>query len=149
MQKPKLLPPVYAFLAIAAMLGLHWLFPVTTIIRPPFNYLGALLLTLGLASTLWAARRFAKIGTPIKPFEPSTALVTGGLYRFTRNPMYLGLTVALIGVAVLLGTLSPFIPIAAFVWIIQRIFIEREEVFMEDLFGQEYRSYKTRVRRWL
>jgi protein-S-isoprenylcysteine O-methyltransferase Ste14 len=148
-EKPKILPPIYFFAALLVMAGLHSFFPIARIVPSPFNYTGAALVVLGAASTLWAAMFFGKVGTPVKPFEQSTVLVTAGLYRITRNPMYLGLVLALIGVALLLGSASPFLIIPVFVWWIRRRFVLREETFLEAIFGQEYRSYKTRVRRWL
>jgi protein-S-isoprenylcysteine O-methyltransferase Ste14 len=83
------------------------------------------------------------------PFTQSTALVTGGIYRWTRNPMYLGMMSGLIGLAVLLGTLSAFLPIPLFVWQIRRKFVLPEEAFLEGIFGGRYLEYKARVRRWL
>jgi protein-S-isoprenylcysteine O-methyltransferase Ste14 len=147
--KPKLLPPVYFFAAIAVMAGLHYLMPIRAILSPPLSYVGVLLVALGFASTMWAVSRFIKAGTPFKPFEQSTVLITRGLYRITRNPMYLGMVFALTGVAVWLGTVSPFLVIPVFVWVIQRRFVLREEKFLENLFGQEYLAYRARVRRWL
>jgi len=96
-----------------------------------------------------AERSFRRAGTPVIPFERSTALVTGGLYRVTRNPMSLGMLLILLGVAVLLGTVSPLCAIPVFLWAIQRNFIAGEERFLEALFGEAYLSYKQRVRRWL
>jgi protein-S-isoprenylcysteine O-methyltransferase Ste14 len=110
---------------------------------------GGALVVLGIALTAIAAGSFRRAGTPVVPFEISTALVTTGLYRLTRNPMYLGLALALVGVAVLLGTLSPFLPIPVFVWIIQAQFIRGEERFLEEIFGAGYLAYKSRVRRWI
>lgn len=96
-----------------------------------------------------ASIAFNKAGTPVVPFERSTALVVTGFYRWTRNPMYLGLVLILLGAAMLLGTLSAFLPIPVFVWIIQTRFIRGEERFLEDIFGNEYLAYKSKVRRWL
>ena len=92
---------------------------------------------------------FTRAGTPVVPFERSTTLVTGGSYRFTRNPMYLGMVLLLSGVAALLGTLSPWLVIPIFTAVIQTNFIRGEERFLEELFGDSYRAYKTRVRRWI
>jgi protein-S-isoprenylcysteine O-methyltransferase Ste14 len=96
----------------------------------------------------WGANAFRKAGTPVKPFEPSTVLVLHGLYRYTRNPMYLGLIVILSGSGILLGSLSPFLVIPVFFLIIQEGFIKHEELFLEKIFGDEYREYKSRIRRW-
>ena len=109
---------------------------------PPFSDIGALLFALGAVSTLWATFAFSKAGTPIIPLEQSTALVTHGLYRITRNPMCLGPVVALIGIALLLGTVPPFFVIPIFVWVIRRRFVLREERFLEEIFGKQYVAYK-------
>ncbi|MCH7779688.1 MAG: isoprenylcysteine carboxylmethyltransferase family protein [Acidobacteria bacterium] len=91
----------------------------------------------------------SKLGTPLKPFEESTVVVTTGMFRFTRNPMYLGMVVGLLGAAIFLGSLVSLLPVPAFIAIIHFQFIVREERFMEELFGAEYLAYKRKVRRWI
>jgi protein-S-isoprenylcysteine O-methyltransferase Ste14 len=147
--KRKIIPPVWLLITLVVMTGLHFILPIKRIIPAPWSYLGAGLIVLGIAMAASGSVLFKRAGTPVIPFEPSTALVTNGLYRFTRNPMYLGLVVSLIGAAVLFGTLSPFIPIPIFIWIIRTQFIRAEERFLEEIFGAEYLAYKSRVRRWL
>jgi protein-S-isoprenylcysteine O-methyltransferase Ste14 len=71
------------------------------------------------------------------------------MYRVSRNPMYLGMVVVLLGIAVLFGNISPFISIPIFVWLIQKNFIRLEEAALEKTFGDEYREFKNVVRRWL
>lgn len=146
-KRHRILPPVYFLLAVLvlAMVGR----PHQDIFAAPFDVIGALLVVAGCGAVLWAAGLFRGAGTPIKPFSPSTALVTGGLYKFTRNPMYLGMILALLGVAIGLGTASAFIAIPLFVWQIRRKFVQPEEVFLEGIFGADYVAYKARVRRWL
>ncbi len=145
----KILPPVYLLAAIVIMASLHYLAPIGIILRPPITYLGVLLIAIGLGVVGWPAVTFGRVGTPIKPFEDSTHLVTGGMYRVSRNPMYLGMVVVLLGIAVLFGNISPFIPIPFFVWLIQINFIRLEEAALEKTFGDEYREYKNAVRRWV
>jgi len=148
-QKRKIVPPIYLLLTLLVMAALHFGAPIARIIDPALSYSGVALIILGITITAIAARAFARAGTPIIPFEPSTALVAGGLYRVTRNPMYLGLVVILLGAGVLFGTVSPFLTIPVFVWIIQKMFIEAEERFLEGIFGAQYLAYKSKVRRWL
>lgn len=148
-QKRKILPPVYLLLMLILMTGLHFLLPMAHIIPEPYSYAGAVLVVLGIAIAAVAAGSFHKAGTPVIPFEPSTALVTGGVYRYTRNPMYLGMVLLLIGAAILFGSLGAWIPIPFFIWIIQANFIRGEERFLEAIFGEQYREYKRKVRRWL
>lgn len=148
-QKRKVLPPVYLLLTLLLMAGFHFLLPLAHVIATPYSYAGAVLVILGIAVAASAAWGFHKAGTPVIPFEPSTALVTGGLYKYTRNPMYLGMVLLLIGVAILSGSLGTWLPIPFFIWIIQANFIRGEERFLESIFGERYLEYKRRVRRWL
>jgi len=148
-QQRKIVPPIYFLCALILMVALHRFLPVTRLIAPPFTYAGVLLVMLGLGMALVAARAFNVAGTPVVPFVESKVLVTGGLYRITRNPMYLGLVLVLLGVWVLFGTLSPVVPIPIFALIIDRNFVHGEERFLEEIFGEPYREYRRRVRRWL
>lgn len=148
-QKRKILPPVYLLLSLILMTGFHFLLPIAHIIPVPYSYAGSVLAVLGIIIVVTAAGSFHKAGTPILPFEPSTALVTGGMYKHTRNPMYLGMVLVLIGSAVLFGSLGPWIPIPLFIWIVQANFIRGEERFLESIFGGRYLEYKRKVRRWL
>jgi protein-S-isoprenylcysteine O-methyltransferase Ste14 len=148
-QKRRLVPPVYFLFALLLMLALNTLLPVARIIRTPYSYVGIVPLVVGMWLSGHAYRGFVRAGTPIVPFERSTALVTTGPYRVTRNPMYLGLVLILAGLATMFGTVSPWLPIPFFVWILYSNFIKGEERFLEELFGQRYLAYKSRVRRWL
>jgi protein-S-isoprenylcysteine O-methyltransferase Ste14 len=148
-QKRRIIPPVYLLLTLVAMTGFHFLLPIARFIPEPFSYAGIALIALGVSIAGAAAAAFGKAGTPIIPFEKSTALVTGGFYRFTRNPMYLGLIALLIGAALLFGSVGSLIPIPFFVLIIEFGFIRGEERFLQHIFGDEYLSYKGKVRRWL
>lgn len=131
------------------MWALHVWLPIARIVPVPWSYGGAVLVILGLALAAIGSSLFRRAGTPVVPFERSTVLVTNGPYRFTRNPMYLGLVLILLGVAALFGTLGAFLPIPVFVWIIHTRFIVGEERFLEEIFGEQYLAYKARVRRWL
>jgi protein-S-isoprenylcysteine O-methyltransferase Ste14 len=148
-RKRKILPPVYLLLAFAAMEALHRFAPLGHFIAPPWSYAGVVPLLGGLFISAASARSFRKAGTPVVPFEPSTVLVTGGFFRHTRNPMYLGMVLMLVGVALLLGSWSPLFVIPVFVWIIQSNFIRGEEQFLEGIFGEQYLAYKRKVRRWI
>lgn len=148
-QKRKIVPPVYLLLTLILMGSFHFFMPIAFIIPAPVSYAGAVFVVLGIAVACTAAWRFRKAGTPVMPFEPSTALVTGGMYNYTRNPMYLGMVLLLIGVAVLFGSLGAWLPVPFFIWVIQANFIRGEERFLESIFGEQYLEYKRRVRRWL
>lgn len=144
-----ILPPMVFLVALVAMGGLHQLSPGPEVIPEPWNLIGWAPFALGVAVAFWVKFRFDKAGTPIRPFEETTALVTDGLFRYSRNPVYVAMVAALAGIAVVLGTLAPIIVIPAFAWFIRRRFIEAEERMLEDAFGEDYRAYKQRVRRWI
>jgi len=145
----RILPPMVFLGALVAMGALHQLVPGSEVVPEPWNRLGWVPFGLGFAVAFWVKFRFDQAGTPIRPFEPSTALVTDGLFAWSRNPVYVAMIAALAGIAVVLGTPTPFLVIPVFAWIIRRRFIEVEEPMLEAAFGDEYRAYKARVRRWL
>ena len=144
----KILPPVYFFLSLVIMFLLHYLLPLFNLIPLPYSNVGIPLILTGLFTTSLGATTFRKADTPVKPFEHATALITHGLFRFTRNPMYLGMLIILLGSAFFMGSLSPFLVIPVFFIIIQEGFVKHEEEFLEHIFGDVYREYKARVRRW-
>jgi protein-S-isoprenylcysteine O-methyltransferase Ste14 len=148
-QKRKIVPPHYFLITLLLMAALNWALPIARIIPSPYSYAGIVLVVLGFAIGGNAYRGFTKAGTPLVPFERSTALVTGGAYRITRNPMYLGMVLMLSGAAVLFGTLGPWLPMPFFIWVIQARFIAGEECFLEEIFGEQYLAYRKRVRRWI
>jgi protein-S-isoprenylcysteine O-methyltransferase Ste14 len=145
----RILPPVWLLFGIVASYALDRWLPLVRLMRSPWNYLGLLPLLLGVAMSLTAAGAFRRAGTPVVPFERSTQLVTGGWFAVTRNPMYLGLTLILAGVALIDGTLGALLPLPLFIAILHFRFIRGEEIFLEGIFGEQYRSYRGRVRRWI
>lgn len=145
----RIIPPGWALLAVLASLLLHRELPITRLIFPPLNLLGWASVAAGCVLAGAGFRAFTRAGTPVRPFERSTALVTAGIYRHTRNPMYLGLVLLLCGVAWICGTLGAFLPLPLLVWLLQSGYIRGEERFLEELFGDDYRRYRSRVRRWV
>ena len=150
----KIIPPAYLLTSLLLMFVLDSYLPVQNITMSAINYSGLIYIGIlvglcGFALTVSGTLYFKKSGTAIRPFETSTALVTDGPYRFTRNPMYLGLVLILIGTAIYLGSLSPIFVIPVFFLIIQEWFIKHEEPFLENIFGKEYQDYKVKVRRWI
>ncbi len=94
---------------------------------------------------------FRRAGTTVNPFKPgaTSSLVTTGIYRFTRNPMYIGLLLTLLGWVAFLSSPSALFYLAVFVLYMNRFQIEPEERVLSSLFGADYAAYQTRVRRWL
>jgi protein-S-isoprenylcysteine O-methyltransferase Ste14 len=124
-------------------------FPGPELLAPPWTYLGCLPFLLGSVLPLWAAGLFQRAGTGVVPFSKTTALVLTGPYRFTRNPMYLGLLLVVLGLAIWLGTLVPFLVVPLLALALQKGFVEKEERLLEAQFGDEYRAFRARVRRWI
>lgn len=127
---------------------MQYYFPLYQYIHEPAAYAGVVAVLLGIAMAAVSAALFRKAGTGIKPFDEATTLVTGGFYRYTRNPMYLGMFLMLAGVAILMGSIGATLPVLAFVLIIRNNFVMGEERFLEASFGQQYLDYRSRVRRW-
>jgi protein-S-isoprenylcysteine O-methyltransferase Ste14 len=142
-------PPVYFLVALLLMAFFHHVAPGARLLEAPYRYAGIVLIALALGVIAWSAVLFRRAGTNIRPFLPSTALVVAGPYRFTRNPMYLGMAGILLGAAVYMGSITPFVVIPAFMAIISERFIAPEEAKLEAAFGLAYLDYKARVRRWL
>jgi protein-S-isoprenylcysteine O-methyltransferase Ste14 len=149
MKKRIILPPTYLAIFLLTAVGLHFIQPVYQLISYPFTNIGVILVIVGLGLNYWADALFRKSNTTVKPQEKPTTLVTSGFFRFTRNPMYLGMVLMLLGEAVFLGSLITFIfPILFFV-IIEWVFLPEEERNLEKAFGKSYISYKKKVRRWI
>src|SRR4051794_15818028 len=110
---------------------------------------GALLVLAGLGLLAWFNTLFSRKGTAVEPWKPTTAIVTTGPYRFTRNPAYLGMALAYVGIAVLSSALWVLVPLPVVIAVIDRGVILREERYLERKFGEEYLAYKRSVRRWL
>ena len=148
-KKRKIVPPVYFLIALTIMIEMHFFAPLAIYAHSLLLYAGVLLASFGLGMAATSARVFKQVDTGIVPFDKATVLVSGGFYRFTRNPMYLGMVLVLLGIALALGTAGSLVPIPFFIWVIHLNFILGEERFLEEAFGEEYLAYKSKVRRWL
>jgi len=147
--KGKVLPPTYLLVAILIMVAIHFVLPVQKIVPVPWNMLGIVPLACGIALNLVADGAFRRVQTTVKPFEASSALVTGGVFGITRNPMYLGYVLILLGVGLILGSLTPSIVLPVFAILMDRVFIRVEERMLARRFGQAWVEYKNNVRRWI
>ena len=141
------MPPRLFLLYGIAGAALHFGLGGPVLLRLP--WLGAALFVAGLALMLWGRRTFVRIGTTIKPFERTHTLVVAGPFRFTRNPMYLGIVAMLVGVALALGTTAPWLAAVALALTLQRRFIRHEERALAASHGEPYERYRQSVRRWL
>jgi protein-S-isoprenylcysteine O-methyltransferase Ste14 len=147
--KQKILPPFYFLTAMLVMLALWAWAPPLAKFPTWLRYLGLPFILIGCALILWTDHLFKRAGTTIKPFEESSMLIVSGPYRLSRNPIYLGMVLALFGFGLVLGALTPVLVIIPFVFLIDRLFIRAEEAALEAKFADTYRSFTARVRRWL
>jgi protein-S-isoprenylcysteine O-methyltransferase Ste14 len=145
----KTLPPTYFFLALVAMPVLHFVWPLRRYWDFPISLAGLLPLMCGIALNVVADRQFKHHKTTVKPFEKSSALVTGFPFSLCRNPMYLGITLMLLGIALLFGTVSPLVPVVAFALLMDLRLIRVEERMLAESFRHEWEQYRAQVRRWL
>jgi protein-S-isoprenylcysteine O-methyltransferase Ste14 len=143
-----LLPPVVFLLCVVLMVLLHTQWPLFVWLPRPWGWAGAAPIVAGLALAQWHARLFKRLGTNIHTFGEPGQLTTEGLFGRTRNPMYLGMLLALAGVAVVLGSLSPLAVLAGFFVLMQAWYIPFEEQAMAQRFGEAYRAYREQVPRW-
>ena len=144
-----ILPPTYLLMALLLIIILNFTIPIIKIIPVPWNIIGLLPVMLGLWISIGADAQFKKRETTIKPFEKPSALVIDGWFKISRNPMYLGFVLVLVGISILLGSLTPFLVMVVFSIIMQLKFIRFEEQMMTETFGEEWEKYVQNVRRWI
>lgn len=149
MKRPRIMPPVYLLVAIVAMVAIHYLLPGRQVLFAPWRWAGAAPIAAGVGIVVWVARTFHRRKTTIKPGDVSTTLVTDGPFRVSRNPIYLGMTSILAGIAVTLGSLTPWLVLPIFVMLVGWNVIPVEEAMLAEAFGDEYSQYRSRVRRWI
>lgn len=143
-------PPIAWALAVIAGLVLDWLYPLPFLpAAMSARWLGGIVFLAGLALLIWAATTFRRTGTQIPTTQPTTTIVDEGPYRFTRNPIYTGMFLGLIGFALAFNSLWLIVLLVPFYLIIRYGVVAREEAYLERKFGDVYLAYKARVRRWL
>ena len=142
-------PPLFYAAGFLPGVVLELAFPIGGL-PPAFALLaGVVGGALWLALDVSAMVRFQRARTGVAPSKPTTALVTSGPYRISRNPMYLGMAVLYVALALALGVIWALVFLPAVLLVVDRLVIAREERYLEASFGDEYRAYRLRVRRWL
>jgi protein-S-isoprenylcysteine O-methyltransferase Ste14 len=149
MKNKKPLPPKYFTSSTIFIVIIHFILPVIKFVSFPWNLTGLIPIVIGSLLNLNADGSFKKMNTTVKPFEESTALLTDGVFRFSRNPMYLGMVLILSGISIVLGSLSPFFIILIFMFAMDFVFVRKEEAMLQNKFGTRWLEYKKTVRRWL
>lgn len=143
-------PPPFLYVGVLLLgLLLEKLIPVAPLPRTLSRLLAALLLIPAIGLLLWSLGLFLKARTSPLPMRPTTSLVFAGPYRWTRNPMYLAMLLLYIGIALLFDIFWALVLIPLVLLLVVRLVIQREEQYLETKFGDEYRQYRTRVRRWI
>ena len=141
-------PLIYAGpLAISLLLNLK--FPMHFLPRKVARILGLTLIGASVILVWRAFQRMSRAGTNVNPTEPATVLVTEGPFKYTRNPLYLSLTLFYVGISILVNALWAMLLLPAVLFLINRGVIDREERYLERKFGEQYKQYKERVRRWI
>jgi len=142
------IPPKYFYLSIIIIIAARFLLPQFNVIIFPYNVLGVILFLVGFYFIFWTWKIFKKYNTP-ENFDKSTKLVTEGLFRFSRNPMYLGGFLILFGLFIFVGNLVSLLGPVLYFLFIHFMFIPFEEEKNEKTFGQEFIDYKKRTRKWI
>ena len=142
-------PPFFLFLSLLLTLILKWIIPAASLIFPPWNLLGLLPLGLGIAINLLADRKFHTRQTTVKPEELSSCLITDGVFRYSRNPMYAGMVLILFGFAILLNSWISLLILPGFTAFIHYRFISHEEENLKEQFGEDWLVYQKEVPRWI
>jgi protein-S-isoprenylcysteine O-methyltransferase Ste14 len=142
-------PPLAWGLAVVVgvLLDLVWPLPFLPA-QPASGWFGAMVFVLALGLFAWSIATMTRAGSNVPTNLPTIAIVEEGPYRFTRNPIYLAMVLALLGLAMALDDLWLALVAIPFALVIQYGVVAREEVYLERKFGDVYLSYRSRVRRW-
>jgi protein-S-isoprenylcysteine O-methyltransferase Ste14 len=145
----KVHPPVLLLIHIAIVYVAKWIIPLPFVVPNGIRNIGFILLSTGVLLGAAAIMEFRRARTTVLPHGSVSSIVTSGVYRFTRNPIYLGFVLILIGLPLSTGTYWGIILAPVFIFCMNQFVIEYEEVYLEKKFGDVYTSYKSRVRRWI
>ena len=142
-------PPAIFVLLIFAGLGIDYLFPVGLGVPAALEPVGIAVCLFAVAVAILVNGTFKRAGTAVEPWKPTTKLITGGFYRWSRNPIYVGFCFFNMGIGIATNSLWVFLTFIPAAILVYYIAIRKEEIYLEEKFGEEYRQYKRQVRRWL
>jgi protein-S-isoprenylcysteine O-methyltransferase Ste14 len=143
------MPTTYLLVALILILLLHFILPLASILTGIWKLIGLVPLLVGIVLNILADQALKRHNTTVKPFKESNELIVDDVYGISRHPMYLGFVLILIGVSLLLGSLSPYVILLCFVVFMEFAFIRKEERMMEDTFKEAWGHYKSKVRKWI
>ncbi|MCB1705180.1 MAG: isoprenylcysteine carboxylmethyltransferase family protein [Halioglobus sp.] len=149
MVKRIIYPPIWLLFGLIAIFACNEYYPGLRFTSLAWQVVGAVLIVAGLLLLVTANGLFTRAGTGLIPFRNVSALVTEGIYQYTRNPMYLGMLAVLAGCALTVGAATALLVPPLFAVIIEVRFIRPEEEMLRGIFPQDYPAYCERVRRWL
>jgi protein-S-isoprenylcysteine O-methyltransferase Ste14 len=142
-------PPRIAMVLMTISIGLWYFSPPQTLLHIPYKWIAGVSIVFGFAVMTWAWLQFRKSDTAVCPTSITSRIVTNGVYKYSQNPMYLGMLIILTGASFIMGTIpSMFAPIVFFI-VIDRVFIPYEEEKLLTDFGNVYSKYQMVTRRWL
>ena len=147
--KIKNIPPTYLFISIVIIVIIYFLFPSYKLIKYPFNLIGIIFIISGGMLSGKSAKKLKKHNAPINLEDKSTTVVQDGFFKYSRNPMYLGMMLLLVGLSILSKNILSFIAPVFCYLIVNFKFISAEEIKMEEALGKEYLDYKSKVRKWI
>lgn len=142
-------PPVIYLAGLALAFVIDWLWPVALLPAAAQYIVGIPMIAIGFTVIAQVFRRFRRAGTNIEPYKPTTALVTDGFFRYSRNPVYVAMTGVAVGIGILADNVWVLPMLVPTLLVMRTGVIAREERYLEGKFGDDYRRYKTIVRRWL
>ena len=143
-------PPPLIYLGFLALgYGLDYFWPIAVLPGRVQVPVGVVLMVLAAAVLFWSFRQFQKAGTNVVPYQPTLAIISSGLYRYSRNPMYLALGLFYAGIGIAADNLWVLVLLVPLLVVVYTGVIAREERYLEAKFGEAYLRYKAKVRRWL
>jgi protein-S-isoprenylcysteine O-methyltransferase Ste14 len=145
----RLLPPVVYFGPFSLMWAVHSWRPWTIPGGAAMTVAGTVLVLIGVALTFWSVTALSRAHTTVIPWEQVSAMVTTGPFRLSRNPIYLADAIAYLGATLIIHSWWPLVALPGVLLMMRHEVIDREERYLAERFGDAYRDYQRRVRRWL
>lgn len=145
----KIYPPLMVLAGLLVQAAIAYLAPIEPLLAPLWQYMGVGLMFAAFATIVYLARGFSKNKTTILPDGEPSQLLKSGLFGYSRNPIYVAMALLLTGSGLAFGHLLALLIVPVFILLVQQVWIVKEEENMEAAFGQHYRNYKLKVRRWL
>ncbi len=143
------IPPIIYLIGLLVGLLIDYFYPIGFLSESVSVWFGVLLTPVAIPIALFAVLDLKRVETPIDVRKPTTAIVTDGIYRFSRNPMYVSLAVVYLGIACWVNALWVLLLVVPVLVVVDQGIIKREEQYLEHKFGDEYLRYKSEVRRWI